>query len=135
MCKSVLRSGPWDREPNSKSWESHGFICNVVRNRSAGHLCGYVSIPSTHPCYGKFENDDLLSVIDVHGGITWSRNIHPKLKVDTGTWWLGFDCGHYGDIVPLKLNYGSCMSGDTYKNFEYVTKQVNNLAKQLSEIK
>ena len=37
---------------------------------------------------------------DIHGGLTFGGNHHP---IDCELWWLGFDCGHYGDKNDLEM--------------------------------
>ena len=65
--------------------------------------CGYVKIPKNHNLYELgyrrnmpylgFENETIESYFDVHGGITFAGRI---LGINN-TWFLGFDCAHYGD--------------------------------------
>lgn len=57
--------------------------------------CGYVSIPKSSPLYGVDIDDDVIYLIDVHGGITYADNLAPEYEEDE--FFLGFDCNHYGD--------------------------------------
>ena len=59
--------------------------CNVEAY-FGGHLCGFVKIPKEHPLFNNSVN------LDCHGGITFD-----ECKKDH---WVGFDCGHSGDLVP-----------------------------------
>lgn len=83
--------------------------------------CGYVSIPPTHPLYGK-NHGEIDQVINVYGGVTFSCNAFddeeiiegdvwekdgyivttlvlspsPKeFKIPSGWWTIGFDTAHY----------------------------------------
>lgn len=134
-------------EPDKKQWQhENGLACIIVRNPipGLGFLCGYVGIPENHPYYGM--EYDKIDDIEVHWGLTFSGFCHESTdhskgichKSDEKVWWLGFDCGHSNDIcpspkpyeVPLELlNYGY------YRDFDYVTNEVNNLAEQLIMIK
>lgn len=47
-------------------------------------------------------------------------------------WWLGFDCAHAWDISPA---FSHRFEPDqTYRDIDYVTAQVQSLAKQLADI-
>jgi hypothetical protein len=69
-----------------------------------GYGCGYVTLPKTHPCYGKHYDD---IDVQVHGGLTYGRkvtqkdidsNTWPELtQEDLGKWMVGFNTAHLGD--------------------------------------
>ncbi len=143
--KTDWPSGPWMSEPDEARWVESGFGCRVVRHRTIGSLCGYVTVPEEHPLYEvKFNRCSLDPgcgevlcahrpdmMLEVHGGLTYSG------KSGDG-WVFGFDCGHlhdYSNIVPLP---GMAMwprdPFDVYREFDYVERQVANLARQLVEI-
>lgn len=133
-------------EPDKKQWQhKNGLACLIVRN-PMGALCGYVGVPKEHPCYNKpYDEVD----VDVHGGLTFSDPCYESDNPAKGichiseeeVWWLGFDCAHCYDITPKPIPgftpfwkdplFGDC----TYKDFEYVTNEVNKLAVQLATIK
>ncbi len=142
--KSKMPDGEWQTEPDKKQWldPKTNLPCLIVRG-PVGALCGYVGIPNTHPYYGKDYNR--LS-LDVHGGLTFADKCQPHEDnkgichiappEEDDVWWLGFDCAHHMDVVPgLLREYSSMMpklfSGNTYRNFDYVTKQCEFLAEQL----
>lgn len=111
---------PWEHEPNHLLFESCGFVCEIRRHPNFGSLCGYVYIPLEHPvAQAKIPED----VLNVHGGITYwdERN---------GSFVVGFDCAHVGDLIP---NSELMATGDTYKDIEFVTNELENLAQQLKE--
>ncbi len=60
-----------------------------------GCRCGYISIPPEHPLYGiDYNKID----IKVHGGLTYSSlTTDYPVKTEKDTYWVGFDCAHYGD--------------------------------------
>lgn len=79
-----------------------GFRCVVV-GHSMGHRCGYLAIPQGHTLYGK-DYDDIY--VEVHGGLTYSNEsdeYNYPVETDEKVWWIGFDCGHFGDGKDYKL--------------------------------
>ena len=137
--KTKWPEGEWKSEPDKAQWISSNLDCLIVRN-SSGNLCGYVGVPESHEHFkqGYGELD-----IDVHGGLTFASLCQPNAEGDhkgichteSGAankvvWWLGFDCAHCDDIIPLHDFTSGCDS--TYKNFNYVKRQTESLAEQLS---
>lgn len=133
---------PWLTEPKSASWKrrinGYELYCAIVRNPHMGHLCGYVGIGAEHPLY---DNDDYMDSplvnLEVHGGLTFASS-SSRLKLlsqamPVGSWCFGFDCAHYGDLVPSMENHGR--DYEQYRDFKYVTEQVNSLAEQLANYK
>jgi hypothetical protein len=128
----------WTTEPNCKHWIdlTTGLDCLIVRN-SVGTLCGYVGVPNTHPWYGM-EHDEVNA--DCHGGLTFSSKCnahichdeHTETIANADVWWLGFDCGHSGDLSPGSLQYGFHTSG-VYRNIAYVEAECKKLALQIQE--
>lgn len=78
----------------------HGYRC-VVIGQSMGHRCGYVGIPRGHKLYGV-PYDEIN--VDVHGGLTFGEtyNTYP-VENKEGLYYIGFDCGHYGDNLDVSL--------------------------------
>ena len=96
-----------------------GYVC-VTRKTGRGVWCGYVAVPPTHPWHGL----DYMQIesVKVHGGLTYAEHRPPEdalleLRlasgdlVDTG-WWLGFDCGHWGDFIPVLQKDGHVWTED-----------------------
>ncbi len=147
--KSDWPDGVWKDEPDKAQWinEEAKLDCLIVRGPT-GALCGYVGVPESHP-YFKKDYDYNWEGTNVHGGITFAALCDPSGAKDrnichTGdianklVWWLGFDCNHSGDYAPDQyrgedhsLFVGQC---DTYRSFNYVTNQVDNLAIQLAGV-
>lgn len=111
-------------------------------------MATYVGVPESHKAHGSGYDDERLSEIEVHGGLTFS-----EMCADTGdesigvchvaecgrpdhVWWLGFDCAHSGDVSPATLarvgHYGGW--GESYKSLNYVRKEVESLADQLAKM-
>lgn len=118
------------KEPMEKGFtrvifDHKGWQCQIVKT-PVGIFCGYVSIPESHPCFEKHYGGLDLSSIDVHGGLTFSKNgLH-----GVEGWWVGFDRAHTWDLVPGMIDY----PGSTYKDFPYVLSEVQNLVSQLSAL-
>lgn len=73
-------------------FEYNGYRCVTTFN-SMGFRCGYVGIQKYRVSQlGKYWFDNSLSV---HGGVTFSGEDHPV--EDPNLYFIGFDCGHYGD--------------------------------------
>lgn len=133
--------GEWMTEPDKAQWISSGLDCLIVRG-GGGALCGYVGVPESHDGFKK-DYDDVE--VEVHGGLTFASLCRPSkdgdhkgiCHVEEGAankivWWLGFDCGHAWDICP-SYNHGHFSPEDTYRDFDYVKREVESLAKQLTE--
>lgn len=116
--------GEWVEEPDEVIFYYKDIKCEILRvmvwdgwnkdHLSLGHLCGYVTLPDNHPWFGKSMDSDSLCGVEVHGGITYSRQegIH---------WKIGFDCAHSVDLVPsvevFKKQYKDPFMEDIKKNF------------------
>lgn len=145
--KSTWGDGPWQDEPDKAQWVDRetDLDCLIVRS-PMGCLCGYVGIPETHPLFGSGYDSELTDNIDVHGGLTFAGSCDdskgeahsichvPLPGRSDKIWWLGFDCGHAGDVLP-KLTSTTGMpiwEGDTYRGVAYVIAECEQLAKQLA---
>lgn len=130
---------PWKDEPNRKEWESNGFKCLIVRHDTAGFLCGYVGIPEGHPWHGVDYND---IEAEVHGGLTFGDEGDGE-RWPKGSYWVGFDCAHGGDLIPWTEPIMLFARGfshkehypdeDTYRDIVYVTNETESLARQAAE--
>jgi hypothetical protein len=143
--KTAWGPGPWQDEPDKVQWEDPETKrpCLAVRNvHGSGGWCGYVAVLPGEPSYGKNDLD-----LEVHGGLTFSsfcaedNKEHgichiPGPGEPDKVWWLGFDCGHYGDLSPamaardkeLGINP---VAEEVYRDLEYLKEQCHELAKQL----
>ena len=138
-------------EPKQESrFEYKGFPCVVLFMANA-YRCGYVGIPKSNKHYDKNYEEIPVSC---HGGLTYSRN---KLygQNDTDTWWIGFDCAHYGDGYDVKKSkelfandeqvmkqllileqtgYFSICSGDAIRTLDYVEENCRSIVDQLIQL-
>lgn len=147
--RSGWSSGEWDDEPDKLQWvdPDTDLDCLIVRGPH-GAFCGYVGVPAEHPAFGKgYEEVDA----EVHGGLTFADRCQESAPEGHGIchipepgrtdkiWWLGFDCAHAGDLCPAYDNADSIrgqlgITGDSYKNREFVENEIKQLARQLREI-
>lgn len=123
------------------------FRC-VIIGQKMGHRCGYIEIPADHKYY-CVEYDDVN--IEVHGGWTYSEytyNNYPT-EASSKSWWIGFDCGHFGDTKDLELikSFGDDELTKYYvdmearfpergevRTLEYVENELIEAVKQLNNI-
>ena len=112
--------GPWSREPHYKLWGYRGFLLCCRRNPLTWSLCGYLRLP-----HSRRNIDDDLFEDQFHGGLTFD-------EVIDGHRWLGFDCGHWNDLMPHFIEtemwnqflFRTGKHTRTYRTVEYVK---NNL--------
>lgn len=153
----IYRDGELVKDPTwvpplpLKSWEAHGFECEVRANK-VGSNCGYVQIPEGHPFHGKGYNECLRgpecreewhyscsygNLFDVHGGLTFSGEGYSR------GWWIGFDCSHLGDAASpeyqekqrREYGYGFGDRDGHYWTIEEVAEETERLAAQVAAVK
>lgn len=137
-AKMAHEASDKDGERYVLMFQHGGFDCMIIRNlghRKVGHsvervgLCGYVKVPSGHKCYKKkYDAVNKKHDFTVHWGLTYSGD-----RLDDGSWWLGFDCGHAGDLWYVDDAF-SGFSGDVYRDLEYAQEECRKLATQLNEV-
>ena len=134
--RSGWKSGPWDAEPYDWAvWEDEttGFVCTIRRNHS-GSWCGYVLLPFDHPIrrYRDGEHGNLTEGnpvwLDVHGGVTFDGPFRLE-EADLAGVAVGFDCAHFGDLVP---RYADRDAGH-YRTAQFAIDEVQSLARQINE--
>lgn len=111
-----------DRHKVEKRWKHKGLKC-VVLFVGGSHRCGYVGVPEGHRAFGVDYDDVNMSV---HGGLTFSDygKANDVLK-GSDTYWLGFDCAHYGDKTSFS-------SEGHFWTLEEAVKETESLAEQLA---
>jgi hypothetical protein len=130
--------GPWIQERDFLGFRTRvGYQGEIFRNPQLGTLCGYVFVPEGHPAYGLGENG--LEDIEIHGGVTYSSFAGDVKRL----WRIGFDCGHVRDYIPGISNttqkkffgnhYGA-LGASVYRDWDYVVKEVESLARQLMKM-
>lgn len=114
-----------------KEWTTKvGLKARCIINLSR---CGYVEVPKAHKWFGvNYHNrenykDSPESIIDVHGGLTYSGDLR-----DSGTWWFGFDCNHLGDRAIN--SYTSLDNMGHLWTLEEVIEQCESMAEQLIKV-
>ena len=117
-----IEASTCDYNLDSPYWFIHkGYIYNIRRNNFNVWL-GYVYIPQGHPCFDKFCED---IDVQIHGGLTYSG----LTKLNGIDYYIvGFDCAHYGDIIP---EHDYIFEGSTYKDYNFVKQETIQLAEQL----
>lgn len=132
--------GPWDGEPDRVDFKAHGLPCFISRAAVSGAWCGYVGVPREHVSYGQ-DYAAVDRLVLVHGGLTYSAPCDEAIGIchvpepgePDDVWWLGFDCGHAGDLMPAMF-FGPAsfaLLGDVYRDMAYVREQTERLAAQL----
>lgn len=127
-------------EPDTWSGEHLGFPVYARRN-SMGVWCGYIGLPAGHPWAGLTDPARAC----VHGGVTYAQEDLPS-ATDASDWYLGFDCGHFGDfmpgLVPAEPGVDPLATATrihvtvdgfaVYRTLEYVQAELRSLAEQAS---
>lgn len=111
-----------ESEKDHELFITNGFICEILRHEELLTLNGYIYVEESHPWYLKSYLD--ISA-NVHGGLTYTNMVGDM-------WKLGFDTGHYGDLVPRYLLIKNMPTShtDVYKDWNYVKNQLDNLSQQ-----
>lgn len=142
--KDSWGEGPWQNETDRLYWidPSTSYPC-LIRRVPVGSLCGYVAVPPGHPAHGKSAGE---VDVTVHGGLTYASKCQgeichvPAEGASDDVWWLGFDCAHYGDLVPQtaailrSVRTDKRIRGEVYRDIDYVRQQVRSLAWQLRQM-
>lgn len=127
---SYLSKGPWDHEPDGKVWSTGALRCCVMR-MPAGHLCGYVGVPTGHHLFGKGASDkvfydgrmqELSEVLGGRFGLSFYR-----IGLD-GYHWFGFAADMFR---PAEVSNDD---PENYIPFEAVREEVLNLAETVKSI-
>lgn len=146
----------WDSEPNVVRFRYNGLKCLIMRHPEMRMLCGYIRLPEGSikrkvRNYGQVLRKPIKGAMfsilrkarrakgyaavemdfDVHGGITFSgRPWHYMAGNSKTALWVGFDCAHFGDVVPAMLR-STLYDESVYRDISYVTQQLKHLADQI----
>jgi hypothetical protein len=114
---------------------------------SLGVWKGFVGVDRKHLFYGKSIEDVLKTeeaiemFFGVYGGLCSAGSLPPRYKeYSSNLWWVGIETSHGADYMPLlKLDtdnpdMAKMVSHQTYKNFMFIRKETNKLAKLLSRM-
>jgi hypothetical protein len=117
MCNPITTKYP---DALLAKGEHLGFEWEVTNN-GIGYRCGYVRVPLGHPWHGKDYND---IDVEVHGGLTFAEMDADCHKGgEDNAYWVGFDCGHYGDGRDYSLTWGRYGDGEAAKATERAFEQ------------
>ena len=152
--------GPWVDEPDELIWtdKNTGYDLAIARN-SLGNLCGYVCVNKNK--FYPFKNGikavrkenivnktfnikEIEKLYSPHGGVTYIESylrLHNFSEVSGRYYWIGFDCAHWGDLVPglisilnnSEFNQKHDTDFSTYRDVSYVKKQCELLAKEIKD--
>jgi len=116
---------PWEDEPDSFDWvDPDTQLHCAIRRAPSGHLCGYVRLPRRHP----WDHRDCDAIrAEVHGGLTFAGDDLINTTLD-GSWWIGFDCAHVGDLIP---KYPKDQPEVKYRTMGYVKNECTRLCRQV----
>ena len=103
-----------EQEGDYKKFNHKGIKCEIKRQETMRHLCGYVYIPQDIQNYTE-EDLDLYA----HGGVTYHA-------VKDGYVVVGFDCAHGGDLVPEMFFRSGSVLGK-YRDMKYVEEILMNM--------
>lgn len=132
----------WENEPYLVEFVYIGYNCLIWRNPALKFLCGYVGLPEGNKYYGvHYDEIDL----NVHGGFTFAGSFSGERKSkcednNNNLWWIGFDCGHYGDYIPsmeemfnyIDFDIEGAIEEDIYRNIDYVKSQIYGIVEQIT---
>lgn len=150
-ARATWPEGPWTNEPDRVEWRFNGMPCLIVRSAVTGAWCGYAGVAKGHPVYGVPWGD--LPPLSVHRGVNFADHCYgpvchvPAPGETEDVYWIGFDCAHCLDAVPMtgvidsllgsrrKQVRRTFLKGETYRDVAYVRAAVERLAAQLAEMK
>jgi hypothetical protein len=147
LDKKSFPKGIWLREPDFCQWVNQKLICLAIRDMTLGVWRGFVGVDLGHFFFAK-SIEEILDArpevgdtfLKIYGGVCFAGNLPPKYKdISKGYWWLGIETSHGGDLVPLleldKSDTNNMLSRQTYKDFRFIRRETNKLAKYMSGIK
>lgn len=124
-------------EGDYKQFTYGGYDCEIKRNPSLLHLCGYIKLDKTHPLHSVDYNviENWYPGLPAHGGLTYSN------FDEDGNWVIGYDCAHYEDWANMggALNLfefsGEGLGGaiGEYRTMEYNVKVLMDTVDFLNE--
>lgn len=140
--KKNFPPGEWRKEPDLSRWIHNDMDCLAIRDMSLGIWKGFVGVDQQHPFYKKSIENIIATekgmdlFLEADGRLFNAGRLPIRYKEYTSNlWWIGLDTSQGGDYMPLlKLEDTVTVSHQTYKNFSFIRKETNKLAKLLSKI-
>lgn len=135
--------GPWVGEPDRIAWTTATGLSGLMVRARLGAWGGYVSVPTGHPlfmvdCWDVPDEVNLAAHVRMtysdycRGDGTVCHLSEPGVVDDR--WWLGFECTHFGDVVPGTASIGFPTFGvrERYRDAWYVVEVVERLARAIA---
>lgn len=148
LNKKSFPKGVWRQEPDLCYWESYGLSCLAIRDMSLGIWKGFVGVEPGHLFHSKSIEEVLKTeeaseiFFSVYGGICTAGPLIAKYKsYNRNLWWLGIETTHGSDYMPLlKLDMQNpdiarTVGDQTYKDFAFIRREINKLARSIARIK
>lgn len=148
LNKKSFPQGAWMQEPDLCSWEHHEMACIIIRDMSLGVWKGFVGVATEHIFYSKSIKEilNMEEAIDaffsIYGGICSAGPLIKKYKhYSRNLWWVGIETSHGSDFMPLlkldcqNTDVMSVIGEQTYKNFVFIRRETNKLAKSMARLK
>lgn len=137
MDKLTWDNGEWKNEEDYYYWTDEATALNcLVARKVLGNLCGYVGLPETNKFYGlNYKQIQNKLTYPIHGGLTYSNfdnGLILHTKKEDNLWWVGFATSAPGDLIPNYNEFKYNNRIETYKNAEYVKREVEKLALALA---
>jgi len=139
-----LKEGVWNNDiikfpPNNfYHFTEYGYRCTIWRDPIKFYLCGSIEIPFDDMIFDIIGLDmktldninNLLPYLDFHWYITHKKIITTNKKKYLK---VCFDCLHYGDLIPIKLNKDTdkIVTNVIYRDYDFVEKKLKNSAIKL----
>lgn len=132
MAAGGLR--PWLSEPDSWLQLDDDGLVRAAARGGDGAWCGYLGLPLAMALAY-----DHAKGVRVHGGMTYEGTESPgslttavfmALSVserEMPVFWIGFDCSHFGDLVP-EHGWGE---GGVYRDLEFVRGEIQRMVDQV----
>lgn len=145
--KKDFPPGKWLNEPDLCFWHC-GLPCLAVRDMNMGIWKGFVGLEEDHPLYEK-TIDYIIGIpqaLDLFRAASDRLSGAGKLSAKyqnyaKNCWWIGIETSSGTDLMPLlKLDQSDpvmakMISNQTYKDFHFIRRETNKLAKQLLKLK
>lgn len=105
------------------------FRCEIKRQQW-GAFCGYVGLPSGAG-FEALAIHKLEGALSCHGGITFTEKTLSDCSSDGVILWVGFDCAHSDDLMPVVNKDHIYSKGASYKTITFVIQELHDLVAQL----
>lgn len=123
----------WKKEPNYVR-EEYRNIPYVIHRAPMGYLQAFFPVVATWDMQYDWTHENYVKMLQeqivVHKGINHMYVKGDDFEPDNGRGlnniWIGFHCGHAGDLIPLMFP----RPGDVYRTFYYVESEIKKAIDQ-----